>query len=452
MRTSPDPRLDGPLRRRCAKLLELSLNACRYTHEACATFVPGTGRTGPELKRYRAQYPADYLAAAGQLDWLQTSAVPDDVKKACAYAAAIAALRVPVVEDWQRARLYDTDAAARFWSDPTQRPDRRFPVLCERLRSMPPADLRAIAAGGDGAAVELLGDVQIGGRAVPVTPFDPGTWTPSGMSSFFRQIYGRWLSEMPLTAPERTVLESALEKPWTILNTVPTEEAVIVKTTSISDGRVADNPPVEILDGYAFVKVLHNTSDYAMPGIEPIGEPTWRLSPGDAAVYLSSPGRMPRACHLRADAFRAFLERLSDDTTVSVQDAGYFFGTEIGEPRLLARRHVVLVENRTPRILVDTVAPMGLDRQHGPVLVSNALSEIPGVSYLLLRPASRPFPLVILPTATRTAILMKDYLIADSSSVNFQFISDPVEFFGASGGRVFIDLERVILQIEARRY
>src|SRR3712207_3435206 len=36
-----EPWPDGPLRRHCDKLLMLSIDASRYTHEACATFVPG---------------------------------------------------------------------------------------------------------------------------------------------------------------------------------------------------------------------------------------------------------------------------------------------------------------------------------------------------------------------------------------------------------------------------
>jgi hypothetical protein len=443
-----EPWPDGPLRRHCAELLALSLDASRYTHEACATFVPGIGRTGSELERYRAQYPADYLAAAGQLDWLHARELDDDVKQACAYTVAAVALAVPVLEDWQGARLHDADAAARFWSNPTRRPDRRFPVLCDRLRTIPTADLHAVVEGGVSAMVELLGNVRIGGRSMPITPFDPDTWTPSGLSSLFRRVNGRWLSEMPLSPSERNDLQFALEKPWLALNTTPTDMAVLMTPTRAVDGSFADNPPVEILDGYAFVKVVYNTGEGLIPGIEPIGKPPWRLSPGDAALWLSSPGRMPRACHLRANAFRTFLERLSDDTTLAVHDGAYFFGLDIGEPRLLARRHIVLVQNRTPRAVADVVATTGLDQQGGPVLVTHALSDIPGVSYLLLRPVSRPFPLVIVPTGTGTAMLTKDYLMAEGGSINIQFVATPEEFFGTDGDLVFIDLDRVIHEFE----
>jgi hypothetical protein len=442
-----DPWPEGALRRRCAALLGLSLDATRYTHEGCATFVPGVGRTGAELARYTAQHPADYLAAANSLEWLRGRAVDDDLKRGCAFALAVAALSVPVLDRWREAQLDDLDAAARFWSDPTLRPDRRFPVFCEHLRAISANDVEALVAGG----VEQLRGVRLGGREMPVAPLDPDTWTGSGLLTVFRSIFGRLLDEVPLSADERDSLESAMNAPWLALNAGGSPEmAVLLKNTRPVTGGMAVDPPLEALDGYPLVRVLHNTGAGALPGLEPIGDRPWLLGPGDAALWLTAPARPPRACQLSSGVFRAYLARLPEDTTLAVQDGTYYFGAGTGEPLLLTRRHVVWVENRTPRAIADTVAAAGLDAKRGPVLITNAISDIPGVSYLLLRPASRPFPLVIVPTSSAAAMLTKDYLIADPGPVRFRFLTSPEEFFGASGRRVLVDFGRVVHDFEGR--
>jgi hypothetical protein len=190
--------------------------------------------------------------------------------------------------------------------------------------------------------------------------------------------------------------------------------------------------------------VQHNSFDTPVPGVHGVGERPHPLREGEAALWLVSPTRDDRACHLSPGRFREWLDDLADETTVCIRDGGFFFGVPIGEPRLRRRRHVVLVQNRVPSGLVVELPVVGLDEERSDVTMTVLVSDRPEITYLLLRP-SAPWPVVIVPTAAVTAERMVDVLTAGGGDIRFSQV-EPPEFFLSHA--VTKDVIRVLTDFE----
>jgi hypothetical protein len=443
---------EGVWRDRCARLLAASVRASRYTHEACATFLPSLGRTGADLDRYWALHQPDYLAAARELEWLRARNLTDQAKQACVFALGSLALSVPILDDWEAERLADPVAAERYWADPTRHPDRRFPALAHRLRAVGDANLEAVAAGGHAAAAALLRDARVNGRPLPVALVPDNVANEPWLTWLMRTVHGPFAADRSLSATERGMVQEMLENPVLAMPPLaPTLMSVLVTRTSSTRGEIArqEDPPVSTLLGYKLVQVLYNALDRAVPSLEPVRDRPIMLAPGHAAVWLNSPGRTPRACRLSPEGFRGFLRALPEEATVAVTDGGYFFGVDIGESLLRNRRHVVLVQQRSPIQVANEVLVLGLDASRGTVLVSDLPSDYSGVTYLLMRPEQALSPIVVVPTMQVTAGRVTTYMATGQDRVQIRRV-EPKPFLTVMGGqamlrdivRVFADFER----------
>jgi hypothetical protein len=239
----------------------------------------------------------------------------------------------------------------------------------------------------------------------------------------------------------------AIEQPWMAIQGLqPTRLSVLLARTTLTRGSVALYPlGTEDLHGYPLVHVLHNSLPSPVPGVEGVGEAPHPLQEGESALWLVSPNSEHKACHLSPGRFRQWLEHLADDSTVCVRDGGYFFGVPIGEPRLKQRRHLVLVQNRTPQQVILELGVLGLDERRSTIKMTLLTSDYDeDAAYLLLRPDA-PWPIVIVPTAIGTAREMIEQLQGGTAVIRFSFVGPP-EFF--SSQEVTTDLFRVITDFE----
>jgi hypothetical protein len=442
-----DPAPRGELRRRCGRLLESSVSACRFTHEAVASFLPSVALDAAELAGYRARHPQDYLDAAGALEWLRARPIPGEAKEQLAFAAGILALAVLDLDQWRRERLHETAETERWFGIPAHRPDRRFPALCRTLAALPDPDLAAAADGGVAAVLQACRDVTVAGQRLSFIGLMDSRPTAEWLEELAASLFGPLIGDPSLPAWERRLHTVMWAHPVIALPALaPALMSVSLTPTTSTEGRIDFNPLVAELRGYPLVQVLQNAFDWPVPGVEPVDRDPLLLQPGESALWFITPDRGGRACHLSPGRFREWLDATGDDVTVCVRDGTYFFGVPIGEPRLKRRRHVVLVQHRTPQQLVVELAVLGLDENRGPVFMTRFDSDYESVAYLLLRPESGS-PVVILPTARVTADRVSNALLERTGKVSFVSVLLP-EF--VTSNEMLIDVLRVLTNFEAK--
>ncbi len=444
-----DPAPQGALRRWSGRLVELSATACKYTHEAVATFLPSLGLDADALTRYRARHPQDYLDAADALEWLRARPIPYKAKKQLVFAAGILALAVLDLHVWRRERLHEVGHAEHWFGVPAHRPDRRFPALCRALEALPEADLAAVADGGVPAVQQTCRGVGVDGQRLSFAGVMAAPPTAKWAKELAARVFGPLSRDPSLAVWEREELTKRWEEPLISLPVhTPTLMSVSLTSTTSTDGRIDVNPPIAELRGYPLVTVLHNASQVPVPGVEPVRGDPLILQPGDSALWFSTSDGGGRACHLSPGWFRDWLDAIGDDITLCVRDGAYFFGVPIGEPRLRQRRHVVLVQHRTPQQLVTELPVLGLDERRGPVFMTRFDSGYKDVAYLLLRPEGGS-PVVILPTAHVTAVRTQEALLGKSGQVKFVSVP-PSEFLTSAG--MLKGVIQVLSHFEARSW
>jgi hypothetical protein len=443
-----DPFPPGAVRDRCGRLLGITIDASRYTQEAVATFLPEQGLDAAALAGYRRRHTQDYLDAAEVLEWLPSRSLGEDVARDLAFATGALALDVPVLDDWRSEGLHDPEAAARWFDVPGNRPDRRFPALCRALAGSSDRELRRAAEHGAAGVARHCAHVLVDGRPLRHGLLPDGVPNPGWLQQLAENLLRPILHDPALSMSDRQEVEEGIRQPWMFLNLQPTLMSVLLTFTTSTSGRIDVDPPTSELHGYPLVHVLHNAFSEPVPGVEPVGAPAMLLREGESALWFVSPAGGNRACHLSPGYLREWLDQLSEDTTVCVRDGGYFFGVPIGEPRLKRRRHVVLIQHRTPQQLVNELPVMGLDENRGPVLMTLLDSDYPDVDYLLLRPRSGN-PVVMLPTTRVTAQRTIAALTAEGGEIGFTLV-DPPTFFGDP--RQGLDVLRVLTDFEAREW
>lgn len=442
-----DPAPQGKLRRRCGRLLELSVSACRFTHEAVATFLPSLDLDATALAGYRARHPQDYLDAADALEWLRARPIPGEAKQQLAFAAGTLALAVLDLDGWRRERLHEVGKAELWFGVPAHRPDRRFPALCRALAALPDPDLAAVAGGGVHDVLQACQHVAVDGHRLSFAGMMGASPSVDWMKELAVSLFGPLARDPSLAVWERRQLAERWEQPVLSLpGLTPTLMSVSLTSTTSTNGRIDLNPPVAELRGYPLVMVLHNAFDEPVPGVEPVRGDPLILQPGDSALWFVTPDGGGRACHLSPGWFREWLDATGDDVTLCVKDGAYFFGVPIGEPRLKRCRHVVLIQHRTPQQLVIELAVLGLDERRGLVFMTRFDSDYEDVAYLLLRPESGS-PVVILPTARVTAVRVQEALLQETGDVKFVSVPPP-EFL--TSAEMLRDVTRVLTQFEAR--
>jgi hypothetical protein len=443
-----DPSPEGELRSRCAALLGLMIEASRFTHEATATFAAGAHLRDEELEAYRARHPRVYIAAAEALEWVRQRAVPDEAKPQVALAAGSLALSVPVVDEWQTERLHEPNALERWLAQSANRPDRRFPVLCRLLEARTDEELEQLARHGSAVAAAWFADATVDRNRISIAPVASGLAAHESLAAAAKTVLAPLQALRSLRFDEAERLNSALDQPlFAVPGLQPAPMSVVLTRTTATTGPVALYPTSTAeLHGYPLAHVQHNSLDTPVPGVHGVGERPHPLRQGEAALWLVSPTRGGRACHLSAGRLREWLDDLADETTVCLRDGGFFFGVPIGEPRLRERRHVVLVQNRVPFGMLAELPVVGLDEERSDVTMTVLVSDQPDVSFLLLRP-SAPWPVVIVPTAAVTVERMIDALTANAGDVRFSRV-DPPDFFLTHA--VTRDVIRVLTDFEGK--
>ncbi|WKK23904.1 hypothetical protein QZH56_35330 [Streptomyces olivoreticuli] len=443
-----DPYPPGPLRDRCARLLEAGILASRFTQEAVATFLPSLTVEDTELAAYRARHPREYLDAADALEWLRARDLPPETKRELVLTIGKLALSVPVLDAWRPQRLHRPERAEHWFHTPRNRPDRRFPALCRALRDQPDEVLRSMAAGEPAAAARLCDQVRVDGKPFPYGWVPADAPSPAWLDGLVRDVIRPLITDPSLPQQERDRLETMWEQPTaTMPGLQPAMMSVLLTYTTSTHGMIEVNPPTDGLHGYPLVEVQHNALPLPVPGVEPLGtDPMW-LHQGETALWFISPWKDNRACHLSPPWLREWLDELDDDTTLCLRDGADLAGILLDDPRLARRRRVVLLQHRTPHWALFIELPVtGLDERRGPVTMTVANSELDGVAYLMLRPECSS-PVVIVPTARTTAVRAARALQAERGRIRFSLVDLPTFLTSDAMTR---DVMRVLHNFEAK--
>ncbi|MDQ0078529.1 hypothetical protein [Arthrobacter oryzae] len=441
------PAPPSEIRERCANLLELFIQASRYTQEGVATFVVSLDVPEEDLATYRGYHPQDYLDAAGALEWLRKRGVDNETKFAVAFAIGQLALAIPLLDEWRRERLFDIGATRHWLQVGSNRPDRRFPALCRFLSAQPDAVLEQIGSGGVVAAVRTCRGVAVDGQQLSFSGHVEPPLSSEFMLHLAKTIFGDLVLDFSIEAEARLELLKRWRIPALSLpGLAPTLMSVVLTPTTSVKGPFHLYPRIDELHGYPLVHVLYNNTSEPLPGVELLeGGEQW-LRPREAALWFVSPDGRGRACHLRPDALREWVEHLDQDTTVSLRDGFSNFGLPTGEPRLSKRRHILLVQNQTPGQILTVLSHVGLEPGVEEVLVAVFQSDWPDVAYVLLRSPSGS-PVVVVPTALITARRMIEELHGATGKVRFHFVGSAEMM---RSWPTTVDIMRVLSDFEGR--
>jgi hypothetical protein len=399
----PEFSLSGVLRRLLASTIRASVRA----QEGCATFLPSLARDAADLAGYLAALPAEYRDLIGPLDWLHDRArrLGQDAITRLVFAIGRFSLGVPL----PATVLTDPAAIASFFRDPASNPNERFARACAALKE---ADVTDLARLSDAPRPEA----EIAGRwcspPVPcqIAPTDGAEFVAT-WRDIIREMIATWSDQPRLTDAEREELRDAASHPE-LLMPLPAPgvlKAVLTHTVS-ADGPIADHPPVTSLVPYELAYLSYNGFENTLPGVEGVSGHDLPLAPGDAALWLASPTATPpdMAARLSEAELRDYLAAAAPDTTIVSYDGTYMFPDGdllAGRPLLRGRPHLVLVVSRSPAALIDDpLLSVGLAGQTE-LRYTVVGGDTPGVSYLLVAPATLPYPVLIVaapwPTADR---------------------------------------------------
>ena len=390
----------GAVRRTARRCLALTAAASTTVQEGCATFLPSLHLSGTELEAYWAAAPDDYRRFAAPLEWIRGRDLAAEAMRRLVFAIGDVALGVRIP-----APLLDDPRGLRAFLEAAETcPDQRFARAAGALADAPDGALDELAASGDA-------DRRIASDWCPQLTVEPALasgaeWFPA-WERVVADMTGAWLANARVAEEERGQLRDAAQQPVLLAPTPGPSvlKAVLMQTVS-AKGAVWDEPPVERLLPYELVELSYNGSGGEVPGIENVDGTGLPLASGQAALWLSGPGRHNAAARLSEAGLRAYLDRADPDTTICVDDALYLF--EWGDvlaaaPLLRGRPHLVLVRQQTP---IGLLARLRASTEFAgdPELRYTAIGgDTPGVSYLVLRPGSRPYPLVVAPVPSPTA-------------------------------------------------
>jgi tetratricopeptide (TPR) repeat protein len=405
----------GTTQRRARRLLATSMQASVRVQEACATFLPSLDRQGEDLTAYWAAAPPQYRKVSESLEWLRTREVDPSNVRHLVYGVAQVALCPPLGADWTARGLSDPEAWAAYLSEVTINPNDRFETLARSLAGASDEELTQLALTDDWHSMLAALDEHWYPRlANKRAPYRPMPRDKEGhrrlVLELVEAIVTPWAEDPEISSDEAELLSAARTGNFI----PPIGEALlnIAFTRTVSErGAIWDNPPLERILPYELAELSVNPAPHPIPGIEATSGKSLRLSMGEAAVWLRSPRLPAAACRLSAPAVVEYLNRVDTNrTTLCVEDGGYLFlfqGVVPAPEVLRGRPHIVLVTNRAPHaLLMDVLVQWD---SIGTYCIVD--SDLPGASYLLMRPENSPYPIVVMPlpavSAQRAAQVLK---------------------------------------------
>ncbi len=423
----PEFSLSGLLRR----LLASTIRASVRVQEGCATFLPSLGRDAADLAGYLAALPAGYRGLIGPLDWLRGRPLSRDAAIRLVFAIGRFSLGVRL----PAAALADTATLAAFFRDPASNPDERFAAACAALRDADDANLARVA---DAAAPEAEIAQRWSGRPAAFLAA-PAVGPP--FAAMWREVIAEmttaWSGHPRLTDAEGERLRGAAGQPEMLMQPgAPSVlKAVLTHTVSVS-GFTSDHPAVSTLIPYELADITYNGFASPLPGIESLTGNDLPLQPDDAALWLASPTQPDIAVRLSEAELREYLAEAAPDTTFVVYDGTYLFpegDVLAGQPMLRGRPHLVLVASRSLGVLInDPLLSMGLAGQTE-LRYTVIGGETPGVSYLLVAPASMAYPVLIAPAPQPTTERARQELRAGHGVADLRWTEvEPPDFFATT--------------------
>ena len=395
--TNP-PMPAGRLQRKARGVLREGMAASMRTQEGCATFLPSNGLAADDLAGYWRDVPAAYREYADNLEWLRGRELPREAVERIVFSIGRFALGCRL----RPAELASPAATAAAMDDPLRNPDLRFEAACRCLMEASDAELRAIADAESPG--ELIARQWHPDAPVPHEPAwegDKARWI-----EVITELASTWLTDKTLAPPERDMLTNAVEQParFTAMPTYTTLKALLIQAEPVSSV-VLDRPPVDRLLAHRLSWISFNGYPQDMPGIEFVDGRHMPLEADAAAMWVESPGLQPLTARLPPADVREYVSRVPSETTLCFFDGGYLFpyGDLFGEEMVRGRPHVVFLRNRSLGGFLRELAIYGELAGESSVLYSVIGSDIEGVSYMVIRPASGSYPAVIAPVPDPTA-------------------------------------------------
>ena len=435
----------GDVRDRCYALLTVLMSATRWTQEGTATFLAGLPVEDEEYPRYRSRQPQLYRRAASELEWLRLRDLSMQAKADFVMMLGTLASAVPVLERWEADRLSDVDRARAWFAEPANRPDARFPALCRAMAVLPDAELAHLAEDSAAAKATASRLLRLDGLT-PQFRLLPDSAGLREIKAMGRIVTAPLIDDQRLSAAARHQLAEAVDKLELALRGLASSRMSMMMTrTRGGVGRYLRNPDVEDLVGYDLVTVQYNAGFDIEPGLTPSGADPLPLLPREAVCYFSGPERRPLAATFDAFAFLDWLDGIDDSITLTVLDTSYpVLGRRSPLPALARRRHVILVNGRTPHDLVlDLIASYPADAT---VLITVNASELVGVSYPMLRQDGTSSPMIVLPTIAETARELVATLTGNDRPGPLFRLVGPEQFFQTR--QAVRDVMRVIADFE----
>jgi hypothetical protein len=442
----------GRLRRKARRLLAAANPASIRTHEGCATFLPSSGLSGGDLEAYRAGVPPAYREFASALEWLRERGLPQKAVEHLVFGIGRFALgaRVP------SSGLASPASLAEALRDPARNPDERFAAACEALSSATEAELLVIArAPAPAAVIAAQWYPRAGLVTAPYEPVPEGERWLQWWGELIAELAKAWSADPELPREEGERLMDAARNSLLLLPTptYTTLKALLTRTVS-QTGAVWDHPPVDRLLRHRYAEVSYNGLDLQVPGIENVDGKSLPLAPGEAALWLSSPGVQPAAARLSRPEFIEYLRRVSPETTICLYDGTYWFpdGDLLsGEPLIRGRPHAVLLQQRSLGVLLSLLDAAGTIAGEDAAIYSAVGSDIPGVIYFTIRPASARYPLIVAPvpgpTSDRAAKLIED---GAYPGLRWRRAEDPLELAGGDHS-FMVHLTRICATFEDKQ-
>jgi hypothetical protein len=394
MPPEPEFSLTGMLRRMLASTTRASVR----THEGCATFIPSLGLDGAELAAYLASLPPGYRDLAQALEWLRTRGLNDEAGRELVFAIGRFSLGVRLPSE----AVCDAAALAGFLGDPAHRPDTRFATALTALKLAGDAELRRLSQAS-------VPEAQIAERCYPATyeyvP-PPSEQRLAWWDELVTEMASAWIGHPRVTESERNQLRDGAQQHVLLYQPpLPSVLKAVLTHTFSASGRVADHPAASALLPYELATISYNGGSAAVPGIESVDGESWPLAKGEAALWLTGSDQRNAAVRLSDSELREYLAAADPDTTFCLYDGYYVFAVGdvmADEPLFRDRPHVVLVTQRTlGALLTSSALSRGLAGSTK-FRYATVDGDTPGVSYFLIAPKRKPYPVLVAPAPVAT--------------------------------------------------
>lgn len=394
------------------RTLGSTVRASVKVQEACATFLPSLRFEISALAAYSDSLTPGYREVLQSLEWLRRTNLEPDLMTKLVFSLGRFSLGIRLPP----ATLTGGAELRAFLSDGKHNPNERFAAASAALERGRVADLAALAR-VESPELEIAKTWyarSVGEGATYVAPPEPGPAWLGRWRELVSEMVQVWVDDRRVNDKDRETLRDTASHSELLLQppSASVLKAVLTHTVSTSGG-IADHPAIETLLPYELALVLYNGYATPVPGIEKVNNTGLPLAPTEAAIWVESPSRESAAARLSDAELRQFVSSAPADTTICVYDATYLFplGDVLADaPLILTRSHVVLVTSRSlGGLLADPLLSTGLagtSELHYAVISG----ETPGAAYFLAAPATKAYPVLVVPAPWPTVARARDDL------------------------------------------